>query len=427
MKAESPRRKKHLRILVGVLVFHALVGYLIAGNGSKSVMAENAYIIEPQLQLYVPLKPTNTEARLFDAEILLDRAVLHGFIKKTRKGYAYKKRSIGTTRRIAARWLVRNTQSRQRLAERITGQVHPDFVQDAPQLLRYPMQRRRSAKRATVETCEQVFLPNQTDIPGECQSEMALMQIANTHCMETDQTFSTHTLVDACTEFPGLFRTIRFSCCNVRAFEVVDAKLGGREKAPKNQMKRLLKYEQPEKHERAVNIKKRTKKPKVLKKAPKHKKAQLDKKRKKKNLNELLSVVDDPDPRKRAASLDKIVGVRDGSALGKGLIQGKTDPYFRKIQQRLMQEFVAPGAIPREKLRRLVAIIHISEIAADGTIKKYRLKKGSGVRLYDRAVEEAVQRFMPDHGGSSVLPRPSPDKIRQVKGRGIELRMVPVR
>ncbi len=425
MKEPSPRRKKHLRVILGVLFVHGLVGYLIAGNGTETVLAENATIIQPQLQLYLPIKPGKDNTRLFDAEMLLDRAVVHQLVTKTAKGYHYKKRSIGTSRRIAARWLARNTRSRERIEDSLAAQVHPEFVQDAPQLLRYPMQRRRSVKRATAETCQQVFLPVHGSDSESCQTEMALMQLANAHCQKTRQTFTSHTLVEPCSGSPLLFRTIRFACCYLRTFEVVDAKLGGREKAKKNQMKRLLKYEQPEKHERAVNIKKRTQKPKVLKKAPKHKKAQLDRKRRNTVLKEVLDVPDDSDPRKRATSLENIVGIRSGSALGRGTTQGDTDPYFRKIQQRLMQEFTAPGAISRERLRHLVAVIHISEIGADGTIKKYRLKKSSGVRLYDRAVEEAVQRFMPNYGGSSFLPRPPPDKLRQVKGRGIDLRMVP--
>jgi len=198
-------------------------------------------------------------------------------------------------------------------------------------------------------------------------------------------------------------------------------KLGLAKPKPKR-LPKLLKYEQPKKEEVAINIKKKNKKTKVLPKAEKPKEAELDK-RKPSSLDDLLKAPEEDDPRKKAASLDQIIGHEKGDVGGAGKDFRKGDLYFGKIALAIRRNFVAPQAIDNRTLRKLRVTIHVMEIKPGGTITKYRIEKRSGNRLFDAAAIAAVKRFVPSEGGSARLPKPSPEALNRIRGRGLQIEL----
>ena len=196
----------------------------------------------------------------------------------------------------------------------------------------------------------------------------------------------------------------------------------GRAKPKPKRLPKLLKYEQPKKEEVAINIKKDNQKTKVLPKADKPKEAELDK-RKPSSLDDLLKAPDDDDARKRAASLDQIIGHEKGDVEGAGREFREGDLYFGKVALAIRRRFVAPQAIDNRTLRKLRVTIHVLEIKPNGTIAKYKIKKRSGNRLFDAAAIAAVKGFVPSEGGSSRLPKPNGEVLNRIRGRGLQIEL----
>jgi TonB family protein len=196
-------------------------------------------------------------------------------------------------------------------------------------------------------------------------------------------------------------------------------RLGLRKDKPKH-MPRIQKYEQPEKTERSVNIRKRNRKPEKVRQANKAKQAELDRRRKEppkpKSLAEALN---NPDPRARATSLEKIVGLSDGSTIGTGTERRAGDPYVGQVVAVLNRSFKTPAALDRSLLRRLKVVVKIEKISANGEILSFRIIKSSGNRLFDAAALAAIRKYVPSEGGSKKLPKPTLKDLARLKGRSI--------
>jgi TonB family protein len=197
-------------------------------------------------------------------------------------------------------------------------------------------------------------------------------------------------------------------------------KLGLRKDKPKH-MPRIQKYEQAEKVERAVNIRKKNTKKKKVRQANKAKAAELDRRRKEPpKPKSLAEALDNPDPRARATSLDQIVGFADGSTIGSGTKRTKGDPYVGQVVAVLNRTFKSPAALSRSQLSRLKVVVRIEKISAQGQIIKFRIVKSSGNRLYDAAALAAIRKYVPSEGGTKKLPKPSLQDLARLKGRSIK-------
>ena len=200
----------------------------------------------------------------------------------------------------------------------------------------------------------------------------------------------------------------------------------GHAKPTKKKLPRHYKYEQPKKHEVSVNVTKKNKVTKKLKKAPKTKKAQVDKRRKKsKDLASLLNAPEENDPRKRAAKLDKIVGLNSGSVYGRGTEKKAGDPYVAKVKIAIERRFPRPQSMTKKQLRLLKVVVRIQAIAPNGTIRSYRIIRKSGNRLYDNAALAAIKKFVPKEGGTARLPKPSAADLARIHGHPIDMTLRP--
>ncbi len=198
----------------------------------------------------------------------------------------------------------------------------------------------------------------------------------------------------------------------------------GDKKADPHKLPKLVKYEQPEKYADAVNIREDTKDTEELKKAARRKKAELDRKRKKRpSLGELIEAPEDDDPRKRAVQLDSIIGVRHGSVHGSG-VEGKAgDVYLGSVERSLRLSFVVPVFLTEEELKRLRVDVMIVQIDERGRVKKYRVTRKSGNAAYDGAALDAIRHFVPAEGGSKTLPAPPPEMLELVNRRGVLVKL----
>ncbi len=206
--------------------------------------------------------------------------------------------------------------------------------------------------------------------------------------------------------------------------EILEARIVprlGLAKPRPHRLPKIQKYEQPEKHEVAVNIEKEVKAPKPLPKAPKHKKAQRDRRKRPRKPTSLtaLSALDDPDPRARATDLRAIVGVREGSTTGRGVDFKEGDPYAAAVMIAIRRSFRAPQALTDKELRRLRMQVMVSRIADSGAIEAYRVVRKSGNSMFDSAALAAIQRFVPAEGGRARLPRPTAEVRARLGGRGL--------
>lgn len=198
----------------------------------------------------------------------------------------------------------------------------------------------------------------------------------------------------------------------------------GNMKADPRKLPKLVKYEQPDKFEDAVNIREETAETKKLKKAARRKKAELDRKRKKRpSLGELIDAPEDDDPRKRAVQLDSIIGVGHGSVHGSGTEGKAGDVYLGQVERSLRQSFVVPVFLTEAELKRLRVDIMIIQIDDKGRIKKYRVSRKSGNSAFDGAALDAIRRYVPSEGGSKTLPAPPPEMLDLVNRRGVLVKL----
>jgi len=200
-------------------------------------------------------------------------------------------------------------------------------------------------------------------------------------------------------------------------------KLGAKKADPKK-LPRLVKYEQPEKFEDAVNIENEIEEAVELKKDRKRKKAELDRRRRKRpSLGELIDAPEDDDPRKRAVQLDSIIGVKHGSVHGRGTEGRAGDVYLGKVEQSLRRSFVVPVFLTEEELKRLRVDVKIIRIDQGGRVKKYRVARRSGNSAYDGAALDAIRRYVPSEGGSKTLPAPPLEMLELINRRGILVKL----
>lgn len=199
----------------------------------------------------------------------------------------------------------------------------------------------------------------------------------------------------------------------------------GLKQADKRKLPRLTKYEQPEKQEDGVNISRKNPDGEAIKhKSFKHKKAQRDRKRRKKpSLGELIDAPEDDDPRKRATRLDNIVGSADGSTFGVGTEAKEGNVYLSRVERSIRTEFRVPVFLSQDELKKLVVEIQIQQMDDSGRIVKYKMRRKSTASAFDSAALEAIKRFVSKEGGSKTLPAPEADMLEYINKRGILVRL----
>jgi len=182
---------------------------------------------------------------------------------------------------------------------------------------------------------------------------------------------------------------------------------------------KLQKYEQPDKIQDAVNIDRDNPTPEEIKnKAAKEKKAELDKRRKN-PLENILGAPEDDDPRKRATSLDRIVGVAEGSTWGSGTEVKPGNIYAGRVAMLFKQNFVVPTSIPKDQLATLKMRVHIQRIGPKGDILEYRILAKSTNQPFNLAGEALIQKFTSKEGGKLSLPEPDPQTLGYINQHGI--------
>lgn len=199
----------------------------------------------------------------------------------------------------------------------------------------------------------------------------------------------------------------------------------GKKKAEKYHLPRLTKYEQPERLEDGINISRENPDAQDLKhKAHKRKKAEYDRKRKKRpSLSDLIDAPEDDDPRARPSRLEEIVGVETGSVHGSGSEGAVGNAYLAKVQTSIQRSFNVPVFLSRDELAKLVVDIEIRQMDGRGRILAYKLRKQSSSSAFNSAALEAIRRFVPSEGGSRTLPSPDAEMLSHINKRGILVRL----
>jgi len=182
---------------------------------------------------------------------------------------------------------------------------------------------------------------------------------------------------------------------------------------------KLTKYEQPEKAPEAISLKKIHKK-KKMPKANKHKKAQIDRHRKKKpGLDSILGAPEDDDKRKRPTALSRIVGSADGSMYSDAIRQKKGNIYAGRVGMAIRRVFKTPPLLSRAQLRRLKVRIRVTRLDITGGVGAYKVVIKSGNTAFDRAAEAAIQAFVPSMGGRKKFPVPDSDTLGYINKKGM--------
>lgn len=183
---------------------------------------------------------------------------------------------------------------------------------------------------------------------------------------------------------------------------------------------KLIKYEQPEKIEEAVNISREP----VEKKEPQpmdveYKKAEIDKRRKERTLASILGAPEDDDPRKRPTALERIVGSPDGSVYGVGLEAMQGNIYAGKVALAIREHFTVPPFIGEAELKKLRMRIKVTKMNAAGQILEFEVVRESGNQAFDAAALRAIQKFVPKAGGNAYLPAPDSTTLQTINQRGM--------
>ncbi|MBT9556444.1 MAG: hypothetical protein IV100_10465 [Myxococcales bacterium] len=200
--------------------------------------------------------------------------------------------------------------------------------------------------------------------------------------------------------------------------ELKIAKLGSVEQDPKK-LPVIEEYEKPEKVEQAVNVEVD---PVVVKPRPLQdflkKKAELDKRNKKKRKIDNLFNVDD-DPRANPTEFSKITGRLDGSEFGHGSEQEKLDSYFGRASFELHKQFIVPTSISREEMKKQTVRVLITKISRSGEILGYRVQRAAPNRSFTLSAEAAIKAFVPSEGGRFRLPEPDDEVLDFVNSKGV--------
>jgi hypothetical protein len=180
----------------------------------------------------------------------------------------------------------------------------------------------------------------------------------------------------------------------------------------------LQKYEQAEKLEEAVNVDRDNDQPRpVPNQDVKPKPAEKD--RRSKALAALLGAPEDDDPRKRATSLDRIVGHAEGSVYGQGSEFKAGNLYAGKVALAIRAQFTVPPFLSDADLRKLRVRIKVSKMTDKGQVQEFEILDRSSDPRFDAAAVQAVKRFVPKEGGTALLPVPDAQTLAYINGRGM--------
>lgn len=186
------------------------------------------------------------------------------------------------------------------------------------------------------------------------------------------------------------------------------------------ELPKLVKYEQPERIEEAVNI---TREPAEKREAPPMdilpKKAERDRQRKDRSLAAILGAPEDDDPRKRPTALERIVGSPDGSVHGGGIESMKGNVYAGKVALAIRQQFTVPPFLGESELKRLKMRIRVTRMNEAGQILAFEVVRESGNPAFDGAALRAIQQFVPKAGGLVHLPSPDATTLQFINTRGM--------
>lgn len=227
-----------------------------------------------------------------------------------------------------------------------------------------------------------------------------------------------------CPEFP--FISLRRGPDSINSMDagVIEAsvipKLGMAEQIP-GQLPRFQKYEQAAQTEEAVNIDKDNKTAKEIdNKAVKPKDAELDRRRKKLDLGDILGKApEDDDPRARATALDKIVGNSAGSIYGSGTVAKEGSLYAAQVGEAIKMQFTVPPFLNDAQLKKAKVRIKVLKINAAGQILAFEIVDKSPEESFNNAALHAIKRFSQKDGGNAFLPSPDAKTLELVNARGM--------
>ncbi len=182
---------------------------------------------------------------------------------------------------------------------------------------------------------------------------------------------------------------------------------------------KLTKYEQAERIEEAVNLSKDPVQDRETARMDVKKKAAERDKRKPGSLAAILGAPDDDDPRKRATSLDKIVGSADGSVWGSGTATQAGNLYAGKVALAIREQFTIPPFLSEDALMRLRVRVKVTKLSAAGQILAFEVVESATDSRFTSAALAAVKRFAPEDGGMVYLPAPDGPTLDYINRRGM--------
>jgi len=189
------------------------------------------------------------------------------------------------------------------------------------------------------------------------------------------------------------------------------------------QLPRFQKYEQAARVDESVNVTNRTQNPRELRNQDvRARDAQLDRRRRSRDLGDILdNVPDDDDPRARATALDRIVGSSTGSVNGWGSESREGSEYGARVGVAIGEQFTAPAYLTDAQLKRLTMSIQISKLSPAGQILEYEVVSMSSDNNYNNAALYAIRKFSQKDGGNAFLPAPDGKTLEFVNRRGIRV------
>jgi protein TonB len=136
-----------------------------------------------------------------------------------------------------------------------------------------------------------------------------------------------------------------------------------------------------------------------------------------KRLAEALAKLGAPTDDRTSPKGEAPVGQADGDAAGTADKAAEGDRYAALVQEALKRNFIVPTTISEKERLYLFSTLRIF-IAADGKITRFKIDKASGNTLYDRAVEETLER-------TGNLPPPPASLAKTYAGDGLGVRFKP--
>lgn len=180
----------------------------------------------------------------------------------------------------------------------------------------------------------------------------------------------------------------------------------------------LQKYEQPERIEDAVNVSRENQDARELANKDAQAKA-AERDRRSRSLAALLGAPVDDDPRKRATSLDRIVGNPEGSVYGTGTEFKAGNLYAGKVALAIRAQFTVPPFLSDSDLRKLRVRIKVAKVGESGQILAFEVLENSADPRFNAAAVQAVKRFVPREGGTEKLPVPDAQMLSYINSKGM--------